>query len=451
MAKYDQPPTKKLQRAQIVGGVALESGFTRLRYAVRGLAGGDQQALEQQRDEEIARRMFAAMGQLRGTALKISQFLATEQDLVPEAARRELARAAYQAPPLNRAVARRAVQAELGKAPERLFAKFETTPFAAASLGQVHRAIEHGTGRELAVKVQYPGIDESIASDVDLVRVLIRGLRPLSSHRPEFEAIEPALAEVEQRLYEELDYRHEAEVGQWFRANPIHEQVVVPEVVPEFSSRRVLTTELLHGQHLDEWLASGPSKAEVDRRGQIFAELFFSSMFHVRRIHTDPNPGNYLLLPDGRIGLIDFGCTDEVSLAVASFFGLCMRAYMVGDLDGVIAQYQRFGLLETDMDAATRADIHGRLECSREWVALTLGPQRVDFGACQEILSKMREAAMALSPAFKRSMPGVMFVTRAFVGLFRTLRAMKAEVELNRLVPDVEFFRAMQDQAEVSR
>ncbi|MFV8755932.1 ABC1 kinase family protein [Nannocystaceae bacterium ST9] len=443
MSTSDQPPTKKFQRARIVGGAAVDSGLTRLRYAVRGLGKSDSKQLDEQRDEEIARRMFAAMGQLRGVALKISQMLATEQDLVPEAARRELAQAAYRAPPLNRAVARRAIQAELGATPERLFAEFDSMPFAAASLGQVHRAIERGTGRELAVKVQYPGIDEAIASDVQMVRVLFRGLKPLSNKRREFEAVEPAVAEIEQRLYEELDYQHEAEATEWFRTRAIHPQIVVPAVVRELSSRKLLTTEMLRGQHLDEWLASGPSKAEIDRRGQLLAELFFTCMFRVRRVHSDPNPGNYLFLPEGRIGLIDFGCTDVVSPEIAAFFGLCMRAYMDGDLDEVIAQYQRVGLLAADMNAAKRAEIRAQMEPSRDWVARSLGVETVDFAAYQSILTDMREAAMALGPSFEQPLPGVIFVTRSFTGLFRMLRAMKAEVRLRDLVPEAEYFEAL--------
>jgi predicted unusual protein kinase regulating ubiquinone biosynthesis (AarF/ABC1/UbiB family) len=284
---------------------------------------------------------------------------------------------------------------------------------------------------------------------MELVRGLLAATRSASGHRKELDGVGLMLRQIEARLHEEVDYLAEARATAWFHAQLRHPQLVVPEPVPQFSTARVLTTSLLRGDHLEAWLAKRPAKAEIDRLGQVLCEVFFISMFELGRVHTDPNPGNYLFLEDGRLGLVDFGCTDRVAPGVARFFGECTRAYAERDLDAAIAKYQEIGLIPLELSDAQRADYYERMQPSCEWVALAFGAQSADFAVERGIIAKMREAMMRLGPALNARdaahgpVPDMLFLSRAFVGLFRILVALGAEVEIRKLLPTAERLREL--------
>lgn len=435
----DEPPTTKRARARLLGGVAVSSGVARVRYAVRSLSTSGPDELAKERDAEIARKVFAALGQLRGAALKISQMLSTEEDLLPDAFREELARASYRAPPLNRAVVRRIIRTELGAPPERVFSSIDMMPFAAASLGQVHRAEAAGQPGVLAVKVQYPGMAAAISSDMTIVRSMLRAANQVGGEGG-LQSMMPLLDEIERRLFEEVDYRKEAEATRFFKGGLASLDVEVPEVVSEFSGGRVLTTSLIPGQHIDQWLLTDPTAAERSRVARSLAQVFFHCAFGLGRVQADPNFGNYLVLPDGRLGLIDFGCSEQVTPTSAAFLGLTMRAYIDNDLDTVIAEHQRLGMLAVDLSPARRADLHARMKLSHEWVADVLGPATTDFAALPDLMKRVRDSGMSLGPALDKPVRGLLFAGRAFNGLVRMLSKIRAQVSLRDLLPPAEGF-----------
>ena len=254
-------------------------------------------------DEQVAKVLFDACSVLRGTPLKLAQVLATERELLPETYREQFSLASHQVDPINRALVRKLLRVELGD-PSTLFQSFEDVPFAAASLGQVHAATAP-SGDALAVKVQYPGVDVGVASDLKLVKAL---LGP-TQFGPLFEA---CLGELRERLSEELDYRCEATHTAWFREYLHIRDIVVPRVYHEYTTKHILATERLAGVHVAEYVATNPTQRERDRYGQLLTDLFHHSVFELKRIHADPNFGNYLFRNDGTLGLIDFGCVRQL-------------------------------------------------------------------------------------------------------------------------------------------
>ncbi|XXT18879.1 AarF/ABC1/UbiB kinase family protein [Sorangium sp. So ce429] len=447
-------PTGKLSRMRVAGAAAAQASVSQLRYATKRLTGDtDDDELRRLRDESIGKAVFQALGQLRGGALKISQMLAAHEDLVPPAVRQELAKASYRAPSLNRAVVRRMITMSLGQTPEQLFASFEPDAFAAASLGQVHRAVERDTGRRLAVKIQYPGIGDALRNDIAILRALfttLAAVTPASGDRvPTRKAVEPLLAEIEDTLLEEVDYRHEALTTSWFRKYLKHDLVVIPEVVPKFSSSVILTTTLLEGKHLEEWLATNPSKEERDRIGQALCDVFFECVFELGIVHADPNPGNYIFTDDGRLGLIDFGCVQLIELRNVQLVAATLLAYAKGDLEQAITEYQRVGMLSPTLTAAQRAEIVDLMRPSQEWVSLVLGADEIDFAEHPEFMTNMRRSALTLGPAFQVPRRGLLYLSRALGGLFSMLTRLGAKVTMAGRVPPPERLQRLQSMGQV--
>jgi predicted unusual protein kinase regulating ubiquinone biosynthesis (AarF/ABC1/UbiB family) len=327
-----------------------------------------------------AARIAATLGDLKGAVMKLGQVLSIQEEAVPKEFRSLLGRLQTQAPPMHPAFAIEIVEAELGARLADLFLDFERKPFAAASLGQVHRATLRG-GERVVVKVQYPGIEDSIASDLRLARPLVRALA-LGGKGMD---LRDAFDEVEARLGEEVDYLHEAEsqeaIGEGF-ARLGRREVVVPRVYRSHTTRRILTMERLSGLHLDPFCAAVEDPDQRRRAREALSHAIWTMEVELGMLHADPHPGNFLFLGetgadgrfafDGRIGLLDFGCVKVFPDAFLAGWVRLIRAILAGDDAAIVEQYVRLGFLAEEERASERA---------REWVAwsyLSLGPLRED-------------------------------------------------------------------------
>ncbi len=259
---------------------------------------------------KIAASAADALGQMRGLALKMGQMASYVDGVVPEEHRATYERALRSlraaAPTMTAEGAARVVERELGAPPEALFARWEAEPFAAASIGQVHRAVLHD-GREVAVKVQYEGIAHAVKSDLANASLLTALAGPLGA---KFNA-KDQIAELRARFEEELDYEHEARAGARFAALfRGHPRIRLPEVVPERCSRAVLTTTLVRG--LDFEAACAAPEPERRAWAETLWRFVFTSLLTHGLFNADPHPGNYLFADDGAVYLLDFGCTRDI-------------------------------------------------------------------------------------------------------------------------------------------
>jgi predicted unusual protein kinase regulating ubiquinone biosynthesis (AarF/ABC1/UbiB family) len=283
-----------------------------LGYQAQNLLLGEQ-ALPQRRarfQRQASRRMREELGALKGPAMKLGQMLSMQNGVLSEESLQELAALQMRAPGMHASLARAQFQAALGKYPEDVFRKFEPDSFAAASLGQVHRAITRD-GEKVAVKIQYPAIRSAIESDFKLLRSATLPTQ-LTGHVPV-----ALLDEIQRGLLEETDYVHEADNLEFFRKelNGLA-YVTVPRVCRELSSDRVLTMSFIEGETLNDWLKRRPSQALRDLVGTRLAEVFETQLQRLKVLHADQHPGNYLFSPDGGIGLIDFGCVKRISFDI---------------------------------------------------------------------------------------------------------------------------------------
>lgn len=425
------PPTGKLARSGVAGLALAQAGVARIgRQARKMTLGADAQAAAQEKFEaDLGRIMFRALNQLKGTALKVSQLLSAHADFLPLAVRTELAKGNYQVTPLNRALVQKVFRSEFGQPPEKLFATFDPTACAAASLGQVHYAtLEDGTN--VAVKVQYPGIGSSINSDLRMLRAMLETLGPGTGLMPPAAVIDQMMTEVAHKLGEELDYGHEAAQLAWFRERVTLAAVVIPKAYPQQSSRRVLTMQCLDGLHLDRWLATNPDQAKRDRAGQLLLDWFFHSLFELGRVHADPHPGNFLFLPDGRLGVLDFGCTQTISPGFMDILARAWNALLHGGSSrdirlayvelGVISEALSQEQFDSELLPAMTPIVNWQLEPFRA--------SPFDFATRSAAPVPDRQSAATLASFSAGMHSDLPYFDRAYAGIMHMLTAMGANV-----------------------
>ena len=297
-----------------VGRLRLHRGLAALRLAARGgaryaasaprlfaAAGENRERLRHDLALQTAEDVAATLGTMKGVLMKIGQMASYIDDGLSPAVRRTLARLQDSVPPMSPELAARVVEEELGLPPERAFASWDPQPIAAASIGQVHRAITLD-GRAVAVKVQYPGIAETIAADLGNVALLRRMLR-ITAPAQDVDAL---ISELRDRVLEELDYRKEADNQRLMAAYyDGHPTIGIPGIISELSTRRIVTSELSDGARFAE-MASW-SQAERDLAAETIYRFVFRSLYEVHAFNGDPHPGNYLFHGGVRVTFLDFG------------------------------------------------------------------------------------------------------------------------------------------------
>ncbi len=415
------PPSNRAARSARLGGlVAGQSARwagTRAANLLRSPEEAD--AATGERAGALARELVKQLGQMRGAAMKVGQVLSTvDFAAIPESEREEfkatLASLRDDVPPLPFKKVRKLLEEELGGRLADAFADFEEEAFAAASIGQVHRAVTHD-GARVAVKVQYPGVAEAVDSDLRNLSLLL----PLVKRLAPGLDVKALYGELRERIAEELDYEIEAQnhraVERAFRGHPFAH---VPKVHTELSSRRVLVTDLLEGRRFGEVKAL--EEAERDRFGEIVFRFYFSLLHRTARACGDPHPGNYLLLEDGRVGFLDFGLMRTVSPEHLEGERALAREVLAGDAGAVHARLAALGYLPDPADF----DPEGLLEwllAAGEWY-LEPGFLRLSPAYVAELLeatssprapwfAQMRMLTLPPEALLIRRMEGLVFTT----------------------------------------
>ncbi|QLH23998.1 AarF/ABC1/UbiB kinase family protein [Streptomyces sp. Rer75] len=325
------------------------------------IGGRPAEIVAREMQQRTAEQMFKVLGELKGGAMKLGQAMSVFESALPEEIakpyRAALTKLQEAAPPMPTGTVHAALEERLGPEWQELFLEFEDKPAAAASIGQVHRAVWHD-GRQVAVKVQYPGAGQALLSDLGQLSRFARVLGPLVPGMD----IKPLIAELRDRVAEELDYELEAESQRAHVAEYAEDtEIVVPEVVHQ--GDQVLITEWLEGIPLSEVIAEGGPE-ERDRAGQLLARFLFSGASRTGLLHADPHPGNFRLLtgdaPDGppeqwKLGVLDFGSVDRLPGGLPEPIGIALRMALEGDAAGVYDLMRDEGFvkptIELDPDA----------------------------------------------------------------------------------------------------
>jgi predicted unusual protein kinase regulating ubiquinone biosynthesis (AarF/ABC1/UbiB family) len=418
-------PAGRLVRMGVMGASVL--GRNAL-GGLRKIGAGEERrrAIDRQTHEANALRIFEAMTHMKGAFMKLGQMLSQQAHSLPEPYVRKLAELQWEAPPMHGTLMRMQFRNEMGKNPEEVFADFEREPFAAASLGQVHAA-RLPSGEEVAVKVQYPGIDRSIESDFANFKAMLATIR-LSGEQ--YGEVWAAVEEIRGHFHREVDYVQEAATIEEFRRLlRDREDVAIPRPYPELSTRRVLTMERLRGRHLRDYLRGEPSQAERDELGRRLLDLFFRQSFDFALLHADPHPGNYLFMEGGRIGLLDFGCSKRFDRAFIDEHRKLFRI-AIGDLETLERHYRKFHFYD-ETDPRKERKREALLRMQRLDIAKYHEDRLFDFGDAahlREVVASLRElASLGLTTR------GFVLYVRAKVGLYNLLHALGARVNCHKV------------------
>jgi len=309
MAGTEKIPTSRVRRSATVGRLAASEAVKQFGTRAANVTRGEEaaEAALARRQLETAKQIVGVLGTMKGAAMKIGQVMSfLDVGLVPEEFReefqRELAKLRDAAPTVSFKQMRKVIEDDLEEPISKVFAAFEEEPIAAASIGQVYRATLRESGREVAVKVQYPGVAAAVRADLQNLDMIMRLMKRMTP-RLDVKAI---AAEVRGRIGEELDYELEAQNQRALhRIYAGHPFIVVPEVISDLSRERVLVSELVSGVRFEE--IKGYPEAERNRVGEIVFRFFLGCLYRHRQFSGDPHPGNFMLLADGRVAFLDFG------------------------------------------------------------------------------------------------------------------------------------------------
>jgi len=433
--KKDQETIREgaIGRMAALGGAGARVGMNYLKHYGRSMVGGKDESnlrrLREELDEKNAEAVYDTFSKLKGGPLKLAQMLSIDKNLLPAAYARQFAQAQSSVPPLSYPLVAQTFRREFGKGPEELFEHFEKKASHGASIGQVHRA--RRKGHDLAVKVQYPGVARSLKSDLAVVKPIalrILGLREAD--------VDSYFREVETRLLEETDYRHELDRSvELTKASAHLEGVRFPGYHPDLSTGRILTSDWIDGTPLDRFADGRATQAERDTIGQALWDFYAHQVHDLMLFHADPHPGNFLVKND-ELWVLDFGCTKKIS---EEFYRKQFR-FLDPRLERDPALLQQ---ALRDLDVILPED--GPEEISMitslcmVWLELLARPFRsgiFDFGdpeflkAIYDLGEENRRADHLRTMRGQRGSPDTIYVNRAFFGLYSLLGRIGARVRI---------------------
>jgi predicted unusual protein kinase regulating ubiquinone biosynthesis (AarF/ABC1/UbiB family) len=323
MAKKDQDKiaSTKLARAGKLMNAGAKVGVNYMKYYAKSLS--NKSAAKDQLEEDNAQDIYNAFSELKGGPLKLAQMLSMGDQLLPKAYTQQFAQAQNKVTPLSYPLIRKTFFKAVGKFPEEVFDTFSNEAVNAASIGQVHK----GTigDKTYAIKLQYPGVADSLLSDIKLITPV--ATRVLGFSKDE---IGPYLDEVQSKLLEETDYKLELESSlKITEACKDLPGIVFPTFEKKLSGKRVLTMSWIDGLSLSDWMKTNPMQAQRNQIGQCLWDFYHYQIHVVRIMHADPHPGNFLITDDGKLGVIDFGCVKEIP---TDFYESYIKLIQYGEL-----------------------------------------------------------------------------------------------------------------------
>jgi predicted unusual protein kinase regulating ubiquinone biosynthesis (AarF/ABC1/UbiB family) len=401
------------------------------------------QQLKAERQLRTTAEVVEALGSMKGALMKLGQMASYLDTGLPEPVREALATLQQDAPSMSAELAAGVVEQELGGRPDQLFEEWDEHPIAAASIGQVHKAITRD-GRAVAVKVQYPGVDEAIRSDLDNSSML---LQVVTLAFPGLEA-GPLVEELRIRLSEELDYRVEASnqqrFGDLYAGHPF---IHIPAVVPSLSAGRVLTTELAVGARyveVERWPAE-----ERDLAGETIFRFVFGSIYRGRGFNGDPHPGNYLFEPGGRVTFLDFGLVKWFEAAEVKLLGDMVRSIVVDrDIPAFRRAVEAAGFLKPD---ASLSDEQVATYLGH-YYELVIKPGRSTIGS-DYASETVRHFFDASDEVVRRSNipPAFAVLQRINLGLYAVLGGLRATADWRRIAEELWPFVGAPPSTELGR
>jgi predicted unusual protein kinase regulating ubiquinone biosynthesis (AarF/ABC1/UbiB family) len=423
-------PTSKVQRSTQFVKTGFKIGGNYVKHYSKKLFNPD--LSKDELNENNAADIYQSLSELKGSALKVAQMLSMDKTILPQAYINQFSQSQYNAPPLSGPLIVQTFKKYLGQTPDKVYDKFDLKSCNAASIGQVHQA--YLNGKKLAVKIQYPGVGDSISSDLKLVKPFAFRLLGMSEKE-----LNVYMKEVEERLLEETDYELEVKRSVEFsKACSVLNNVIFPEYYPELSSKRTITMEWLDGMHLREYLQTNPSQEERNKIGQALWDFYNFQEHELRAVHADPHPGNFLITSDGRLGVIDFGCIKELP---DDFYYPFFSLAAPGALQNREETLKAFRALEMILPNDTPEQVEFYYQNFSEMITLFTKPYTSGFFDFSENLFFEQIYSygqkIARMPEFKqaRGVKHFIYTNRTNFGLYNILHELKATVRTDTFPP----------------
>ncbi len=429
MKTLDSIPTGKVERAGKLVQTGAKIGANYVKYYSRKLVNPD--TGKEELDEDNAADIYDGLKSLKGSALKVAQMLSMEKNLLPRAYVERFSLSQFSVPPLSAPLVRKTFKKYFGKYPEDLFDRFDTQSVNAASIGQVHRAFKDG--KELAVKIQYPGVRDSIGSDLAIVKpIAMRMFNLQGSDTSKY------FKEVEEKLTEETDYMLELRQSREITEACAHlPGMKFPSYYEELSCDRILTMTWMHGEHIGEFTQREFDPADGNRLGQALWNFYMFQIHGLRKVHADPHPGNFLISAEGDLIAIDFGCIKVIPEEFYNPYFELAQAESLED-DGFFTEKMWELEILTHSDGPKEQEFVKDL--FREMLQLFTSPfqhDEFDFGD-ERFWSQIADlSARYQKDETIRKMDGsrgsrhFLYMNRTFFGLYHLLHDLKARVSIN--------------------
>ncbi|MCI5056886.1 MAG: AarF/UbiB family protein [Flavobacteriales bacterium] len=381
-------------------------------------------------DKANAEEIYETLSELKGSVLKVAQMLAMDDYVMPEAYVKMFQQAQYQAPPLSYALVKNQIKKHLGFYPEEIFDEFSNQAKHAASIGQVHKAKKGD--HFYAVKIQYPGVANSIKSDLNLAKPMATRIMGLKGKN-----LDKYFQEVEEKLMEEADYDHELSQALKLkeRLAPLN-GIVIPSYYPKMSGKRVITMDWIDGVHWDKFAAQDLSQETRNQIGQILWDFYSYQIWELKEFHADPHPGNFLVTSNNELAVLDFGCTKAIPDEYFEPFNILIKT----NLDDFSDQELKKKMIEIELLFEDDTDDMSSLfiDIFREMLNKLKEPfdaKKFDFSD-PKFFESLAERGKELSKMEKlrkdkkaRGSRHAIYMNRTFFGLYNLLHIMKAEVK----------------------
>ncbi|MGJ8715469.1 MAG: ABC1 kinase family protein [Maribacter stanieri] len=429
MKTLDKIPTGKIERASKLVKTGAKIGGNYAKYFGKKIINPD--TTKDELNEDNATDIYDGLKSLKGSALKVAQMLSMEKNLLPNAYVEKFSLSQFSVPPLSAPLVRKTFKKYLDKYPEEVFDTFDKDSINAASIGQVHKATKKG--KNLAVKIQYPGVAQSISSDLAIVKPIAIRMFNLKGKDSE-----KYFKEVENKLVEETDYILEVaqsqEITKACKAIP---NIKFPEYYTELSSERIITMDWMTGMHLSEFAKTNFSQATGDKLGQALWDFYMFQIHGLRKVHADPHPGNFLVNDDNELIAIDFGCIKEVPDSFYVPYFELARPEIISDDEKFTAKLYELEIL---MASDTPEEILFFKSIFHQLLSLFTSPfhnERFDFGdkvfwseiaALGEQFSSDKQIRKMNG---NRGSKHFLYMNRTFFGLYNLLHDLKANIIVN--------------------
>jgi len=420
-------PSTKVERAMRLVKTGAQIGGNYIKHYSKKLV--DPSKTRDELHEDNAEDVYNALSELKGSALKVAQMLSMEKNVLPRAYVNKFALAQYSAPPLSGPLIIQTFVKQFGKTPQQIFDTFKMNSTNAASIGQVHEATLNG--KKLAVKIQYPGVAESIKSDLTMVKPIAFRLIGLSEK--EFEKY---IKEVENKLIEETDYTLELKRSEEISKLCAHiPNIIFSHYYPEYSSSKVLVMDWLEGKHLDEFLKTNPSQETRNKIGQAMWDFYDLQVHQHRAVHADPHPGNFLMFEDGKLGVIDFGCVKEIPEDFYNHYFALLVPQIVNDIDSVKRIMIQQQIVNNNDDKSTQEKITDAFLRMTNLLRKPFEEEVFNFGdnayidsiyQLGEEVTNMKELRESKEG---RGSQHALYINRTYFGLYSILNVLQAQVK----------------------